>query len=1026
MAAASDPPDAVDLDFARWCRERDVDALARVFDATAPRLALIAAHLVGDGAEDVVQTTFLEALRCSDRFEVGRPVLPWLLAILTRRAANVRRSTTRATRRLEPGVELDSLADGERGPAELAAERDGIARIAAAIEQLDGATREACALRLLHGLRPVEIARALGRPLGTVHSQLHRGARELRRVLPRALAVAVATLLGRDALAAVRVAVLDSARAGATATTALLIAGLGAKAWITMLAAALAVLAIALVAWPLGDAREYAPASSAGAVPRVVVLDAPDITTDDSRANREALDLAPRAGSTSDVRMTGRLVRDEDGAPIAGATVSLRGWSREPWEKSAATWTAPVPVTTDPEGRFLVRCAHDVRVTLELGFDAADRVPSVSTGDWVGLRAGALLELGDVSLAPACTVRLRILDELGVPVPGYRFQLDESRPRRVRDERTLRASLRGMQSTDADGWHPTDRLPPGRWRVVPEGNGSLGYVGLSPGSFEIAAGDPPREIELRATRPAADVAIAGSVVDTAGAPVAFAEMQWTHHGAGGDSVRGGRSRHDGSFEFDVRSVADRATLGRVGKGLWLFGREYELVAPGEPIAAGTKDLRVVVRRIGVGAVTLRITDESGRPIEDYRAALVPVRHDAAQHVQTWFFERDDGLRCLQLEPDRVHRDGERSWRERTCGDWLLFVEPAGASRARVFAREIRVVAGQDQRVEIRVPPRDSLRVRVVHGDGTPVAGSIVELIRVPGRTKEPPIHSAGSLHDVFERGSSGSFVPVVTASATTDPAGLATLDDAPDDAFDGGVAALRVRGTKHRTAVVWLMPPFDRRQVHELRVEAAAAIRGTLAPLDVIQRLGPTPEQRRIASQYGDADELLDENRPRLALLRDIDHREVAECCVADDGTFRFDAVSPGDYALRLTCGHGNDEVLLGTVVALRGDEVRNVTLDVAAIRPARLNLRVFVDGQPCPAAHLRLLRGDGFVDRDVDDREVVIERVLPGTFRAQLALEFESPAGGRYHSAPLEADAPLVVAPGEDAVRVLHFHRGR
>ncbi|MBI5852059.1 MAG: sigma-70 family RNA polymerase sigma factor, partial [Planctomycetes bacterium] len=989
MPAPSNQPDAADLDFACYCREHDIDALARVFDATAPRLALVAAHLVGAAAEDLVQTTFLEAMRCADRFEVGRPVLPWLLAILTRRAANLRRSTTRATRHRDPGVELDSLADGEPGPAELAAERESVARISSAIDQLDGGTREACALRMLHGLRPVEIARALGRPLGTVHSQLHRGARELRRVLPHALAVTVATLLGRDALAAVRIAVLDAARGGTTAAAALVVAGLGVKPWIAVLAAALAALAITLVTWPLDDAREQAPAPRAASVPRLVSLGAPDTARDDTPANREVLEPALHPGSPSDITMSGRVVRDEDGEPIAGVTVTLRAWSREVWAKVAENRTAPSPVTTDAEGRFRITCAHDVRVSFELGFDAEDRVASVSSGDWEGLRPGAVLELGDLPLAPACIVRLRILDEDGAPVPGYRLQLHESRPRRVHDDRTLRASLFGMQSTDAEGWYPTDRLPPGRWRLMPEGNGSLGYVDLSPESFEIAIGDLPRVIELRAVRPAADVAIAGVIVDTNGARVAFAEMQWTHHGADGEAVRDGRSRHDGSFEFCVHHATDRATLARVGRGLWLFGREYELVAPLEPLAAGTKDLRVVVRRVGVGDVTLRVTDETGRPIEDFRASLLPVHHDA-KHAQTWFFERDDGLHGLQLETDQEHQDGVRSWRERSAGDWLMFVEPSDPARARVFAREIRVVTGQEQRVELRLPPRGRLHVRVVRGDGTPVGGSLVELIRVPGRTPEPPIHSAGSLHDVFDVGISGTFVPVVTATATTDPDGHATLDDAPDD----GVAALRVRGATHRTCVVRLTQPFDRGHLHELRVESAAEIRGTLAPLEVVQRLGPTGEQRRRASQFVDGDERLEEDRPRLTLLRTSDHREVAECRVGDDGTFRFGGLPPGDYVLQLTNGFGNDDAMVESIAALRAGETRGVTCDVADWLPARLRLRVLFEGRPSPPARLSLSRCGAQVSREIDDRALVIERVFPGEWIAQLDLEKDGPNG--------------------------------
>src|SRR5690606_22081610 len=71
-------------DFAAWADRRDADALTRVFDATAGRLVLLAAHLAGPGAiaEDLVQATFLAAMHRAATWDRRRPVWPWLAAIL--------------------------------------------------------------------------------------------------------------------------------------------------------------------------------------------------------------------------------------------------------------------------------------------------------------------------------------------------------------------------------------------------------------------------------------------------------------------------------------------------------------------------------------------------------------------------------------------------------------------------------------------------------------------------------------------------------------------------------------------------------------------------------------------------------------------------------------------------------------------------------------------------------------------------------------------------------------------------------
>src|SRR5690606_30847448 len=181
------------------------------------RLALLARHLVpGDASadEDLVQGTFLVAIRSAPRFTPGRPVLPWLVTILARRAANLRRDRGRRTRRIagDDAVLAELCADGP-DPARLAADAEAAAEVASAVERLEPPYREVVALRLIHGLGPGEIVRALGRPLGTVHVERDRRVERLRRMLPAGLALA---LTGRQtaapSFAAARAAVLDAAR----------------------------------------------------------------------------------------------------------------------------------------------------------------------------------------------------------------------------------------------------------------------------------------------------------------------------------------------------------------------------------------------------------------------------------------------------------------------------------------------------------------------------------------------------------------------------------------------------------------------------------------------------------------------------------------------------------------------------------------------------------------------------------------------------------------------------------------------
>ena len=204
----------LDRDFLTFRDRGSAEALARVFDALAPRLLLVAGHLTRDAAraEDLVQTTFLQAMRDAAGYDGARPVGAWLAGILRHRALDERRRAQRcAAEPLEAGAH--ALAGGP-DPAELAADRELYDRLVAAALALDEPYRTVLALRIVHGLEPLAIAHALGRAPGTVRMQLKRGLDELRRIAPAHGAFA-ALLAGDGArgLAAMRDSVLRAAAA---------------------------------------------------------------------------------------------------------------------------------------------------------------------------------------------------------------------------------------------------------------------------------------------------------------------------------------------------------------------------------------------------------------------------------------------------------------------------------------------------------------------------------------------------------------------------------------------------------------------------------------------------------------------------------------------------------------------------------------------------------------------------------------------------------------------------------------------
>jgi RNA polymerase sigma-70 factor (ECF subfamily) len=125
----------------------------------AYRAALL---VTGDraAAEDIAQEAFLAALRALPRFDVRRPLRPWLHRIVVNRAIDWSRA--RAHRGEVP---QDAAPDAARGDAQPAAFGEDI--MAALLELI--------VLRYVLDFTPGEIAAALDLPRGTVNSRLRRG-----------------------------------------------------------------------------------------------------------------------------------------------------------------------------------------------------------------------------------------------------------------------------------------------------------------------------------------------------------------------------------------------------------------------------------------------------------------------------------------------------------------------------------------------------------------------------------------------------------------------------------------------------------------------------------------------------------------------------------------------------------------------------------------------------------------------------------------------------------------------------------
>jgi len=136
-------------------------------------------------ADDLVQDTFVKALRARSRFEPDSNLRAWLFTILMNTWRNRRRDAAR-----DP-VDVDServehastAADDTASPEELLLRSALDVDLKAALDKMPPAFREAVWLRDVEEFSYAEIARILDVPIGTVMSRISRGRRQLYEYL---------------------------------------------------------------------------------------------------------------------------------------------------------------------------------------------------------------------------------------------------------------------------------------------------------------------------------------------------------------------------------------------------------------------------------------------------------------------------------------------------------------------------------------------------------------------------------------------------------------------------------------------------------------------------------------------------------------------------------------------------------------------------------------------------------------------------------------------------------------------------
>ncbi len=159
------------------CRAGSRAAARQLIGRWSPRLLRHAGRTLNsaDAAADIVQETWISALRSLGRLDDPARFPAWLYAIATRKCVDHIRKASRG-RRLAAGLMAEPLPAPPAGS-------DVKLDFAAALRRLPADQRLVASLFYGEDLSLEEVAAAAGVPLGTVKSRLHHARQFLKQVL---------------------------------------------------------------------------------------------------------------------------------------------------------------------------------------------------------------------------------------------------------------------------------------------------------------------------------------------------------------------------------------------------------------------------------------------------------------------------------------------------------------------------------------------------------------------------------------------------------------------------------------------------------------------------------------------------------------------------------------------------------------------------------------------------------------------------------------------------------------------------
>jgi RNA polymerase sigma-70 factor, ECF subfamily len=174
---------ASDAELLERYRLGDVSAFDEIVDRYERRVWAVALRMVGhaEDARDVSQEVFVSAIRALRTFREESQLSTWFHRVTVNASLDLLRKRKRADAR--PLEEVQEQASDSPGPEAHAVGATRAAEVQKALTRLSEEHRAVLVLHDLQDLDYGEVSAALGIPLGTVKSRIHRARVEMARML---------------------------------------------------------------------------------------------------------------------------------------------------------------------------------------------------------------------------------------------------------------------------------------------------------------------------------------------------------------------------------------------------------------------------------------------------------------------------------------------------------------------------------------------------------------------------------------------------------------------------------------------------------------------------------------------------------------------------------------------------------------------------------------------------------------------------------------------------------------------------